>query len=288
VTERALIDLWVARPESLQQDALLERFRSWLAPDERARLEAFRFEVHRHEYLVTRGLVRTALSSYRATAPEAWQFRKGAHDRPFIEPDRGIHFNLSNTPTLVVCAISETHEVGVDVEQLSEGPQILDVAETVFSTTELGELRALDRLGMLDRAVSLTRDYVTQRRQFGQPLAVFQGVQFQLTDAEVERAGAEELGKYALWSVQSGQASALGDALAFRLAAIEAAAVVFRTAHQLHGAIGFCDETVLSWVSRASAPLRRLPFGVSGTLAELSGRIGPVGLPGLFGGGTAP
>ena len=37
----------------------------------------------------------------------------------------------------------------------------------------------------------------------------------------------------------------------------------FRVTHQLHGAIGFCDETMLSWLSRYSQPLRRLPLGLS-------------------------
>jgi hypothetical protein len=138
-------------------------------------------------------------------------------------------------------------------------------------------------LGMLDRAMTLTRSYVTERRQFGQRLADFQGVQFQLTDAEVERVGAEELGKYALWSIETGQESAISDALSFRLAALEAADVIFRVGHQLHGAIGFCDETVLSWVSRYSAPLRRLPFGVSGTTVALTRQLGAGALPGLFG-----
>ena len=41
----------------------------------------------------------------------------------------------------------------------------------------------------------------SMRQQFGQPLSAFQSVQFQLTDAEVERAGLEMLAKYALWSV---------------------------------------------------------------------------------------
>ena len=140
-------------------------------------------------------------------------------------------------------------------------------------------------LGTLDRALDLVRAYVQARRQFGQPLASFQGVQFQLTDAEVERAGAEELAKYALWSVESGQASALPDALAARVATLDAADIVIRVAHQLHGAIGFCDETTLSWISRYSGPLRRLPFGSSETLHQLAQRARPVGLSGIFGGG---
>ena len=48
-------------------------------------------------------------------------------------------------------------------------------------------------LGMLDRAVELTIAHVTLRKQFGQPLSSFQGVQFQLTDAEVERSGLDVL-----------------------------------------------------------------------------------------------
>jgi hypothetical protein len=137
-------------------------------------------------------------------------------------------------------------------------------------------------LGMLDRAMELTCSYVQERQQFGQPLSAFQGVQFQLTDAEVEHAGLEELSKYSLWSIESGQEDVLADALALRLAAIEAADIVFRTAHQLHGAIGFCDETSLSWLSRYSGPLRRLPLGLAATRDELSSRLGRKGLPGLF------
>jgi 3-oxo-4-pregnene-20-carboxyl-CoA dehydrogenase alpha subunit len=138
-------------------------------------------------------------------------------------------------------------------------------------------------LGMLDRAMALTCAYVNEREQFGQKLASFQGVQFQLTDAEVERVGVEQLAKYALSSIEAGTDDALADALALRLAAIEAAEVVFRVAHQLHGAIGFCDETPVSWLSRFSQPLRRLPFGLSGTRDALTTRLGRRGLAGLFG-----
>jgi hypothetical protein len=137
-------------------------------------------------------------------------------------------------------------------------------------------------LGMLDRAMRLARAHVLLREQFGRPLASFQGVQFQLTDAEVERGGLEVLAKYALWSAQEGSSDALDDALALRLAAIEAAGVVFRVAHQLFGAIGFCDEAPLSWLSRYSEPARRLPLGRSATLDEMTRRLGRRGLTGLF------
>lgn len=137
-------------------------------------------------------------------------------------------------------------------------------------------------LGMLDRAIGLTREHVTVREQFGQALSKFQGVQFQLTDAEVERSGLDVLAGYTLWSVASGLPEALDDALSLRAAALEAADVVFRVAHQLHGALGFCDEAPLSWLSRRSQPLRREPLGLSATRALLTERIGRRGLTGLF------
>jgi 3-oxo-4-pregnene-20-carboxyl-CoA dehydrogenase alpha subunit len=137
-------------------------------------------------------------------------------------------------------------------------------------------------LGMLDRAIGLAVAHVKVREQFGQPLSAFQGVQFQLTEAEVERAGLDILAKYALWSVQAGNREAVDDALALRMAALEAAEVTFRVAHQLHGAMGFCDESPLSWLSRHSQPLRRQPLGLIATRALLTRRIGRHGLTGLF------
>ena len=78
--------------------------------------------------------------------------------------------------------------------------------------------------------------------------------------------GVEELAKYALWSVEtrldprrSTTRSRCGSRPSRR------PTIVFRVAHQLHGAIGFCDETTLSWLSRYSQPLRRLPLGLSAT-----------------------
>lgn len=137
-------------------------------------------------------------------------------------------------------------------------------------------------LGMLDRAIELTVAHVSLRKQFGQTLSGFQSVQFQLTDAEVERSGLDILAKYTLWSIGTGGTDALNDSLALRMSAIEAAEIVFRVCHQLHGAVGFCDETTLSWLSRYSQPLRRLPLGLSATRDLLTCRVGGAGLKGLF------
>ena len=56
-------------------------------------------------------------------------------------------------------------------------------------------------LGMLDRAMDLTRTHIQLREQFGAPLARLQGVQFQLTEAEAAfrfMAQARHVGKLVL------------------------------------------------------------------------------------------
>ena len=170
------------------------------------------------------------------------------------------------------------HARAVDLNPLAEAGGAEAVGDVAIGLV----LPCWTLLGMLDRAVVLTAAYVNERQQFGQPLASFQGVQFQLTDAEVERVGVTELAMHALWSIASRQPGAVDDALALRLAAVESAELVFRITHQLHGAIGFCDETTLSWLSRASQPLRRLPLGPSATRAALTARLGRRGLTGVY------
>jgi 4'-phosphopantetheinyl transferase len=157
------VDLWLLRPEACPAGDLATAM-AWLAPAERERHARFVFERHRVEYLATRALVRRALSSYRPVAPAAWQFRTNAYGRPAIDaaasdpsgdPATELRFNLANHPTLVVCAIRHGAELGVDVEPLSRGADILAIAHTVFAPAELAELHALPQADRPDRALSL-------------------------------------------------------------------------------------------------------------------------------------
>jgi hypothetical protein len=137
-------------------------------------------------------------------------------------------------------------------------------------------------LGMVESAAAQTYRYVQDRIQFGHPLSEFQAVRFRLTDVEVALQALTELAKYTLWSVGAKRDGARADCVALRLAALETADVTFRVGHQLHGAIGFCDETDISWLSRASQPLRRLPWGYSQTEERLLALIDERPFDGLF------
>src|SRR5439155_25095544 len=117
-------------------------------------------------------------------------------------------------------------------------------------------------------------------------LAAFQAVQFQLADAAVAVRGLRETARFTLWRLGACREDALTDALALRVVALECGRQVFRTAHQLHGAGGFCDEHDLSVLSRALQPHLRLPSDLEETTELLARRIEVEGFAGLYSGAS--
>jgi 4'-phosphopantetheinyl transferase len=148
------VHLWYAVPARCRTPELLAQYESLLSPDERARWKTYRFERHRLEYLVTRALVRWVLSSYAPLPPSAWRFTRNAFGRPELDPRFRLRFSLANAPTLVACAVSRD-EVGVDVEPLARGEDVLRVAASVLSPRENAALLRVPRSAVPDHALTL-------------------------------------------------------------------------------------------------------------------------------------
>jgi acyl-CoA dehydrogenase len=133
-------------------------------------------------------------------------------------------------------------------------------------------------VGAVQQCLEITRQHVVSRMQFGKPLAEFQAVRFTIADAAVAARGLHELAKYTISRFESVPAQVRSaDALILRLKAGEIARQVLRTAHQLLGALGFCDESDVSVLDRHTQPLIRLPVSTE----ELALRL----LPGVRNGG---
>jgi acyl-CoA dehydrogenase len=116
-------------------------------------------------------------------------------------------------------------------------------------------------LGAMQQALEITRQHVTARMQFGKPLAEFQAVRFTIADASVAVRGLFELAKYTISRTETAVPQVCSaDALVLRLKAADTARQVLRTAHQLLGALGFCDESAVSVLDRHTQPLIRLPL----------------------------
>jgi hypothetical protein len=137
-------------------------------------------------------------------------------------------------------------------------------------------------LGSVEQAVRLAVEHVRARVQFGKPLAAFQAVQFQIADASVAVAGLRELAAFTLWRLGDHGIGAHADVLALRLHTLDTARSVLRTAQQLHGAAGVCDEYDVSVLARMVQPALRLPSSTDRAVADLAEAIALDGFDGLF------
>jgi Acyl-CoA dehydrogenase, C-terminal domain len=174
--------------------------------------------------------------------------------------------------------VVDMHVVDVDVAPAGPGAGAGGPVDVPMLIT----LGAWQILGTLERALELAVEHVNARHQFGRPLARFQAVQFQIADATVAVQSLRELARFTMWRLSAAPLDRSVDALALRVQALEAAQAVLRTCHQLHGAVGFCDEHDLSVLSRHVQPQLRLGGGLEATTEHLMAAIDHTGFDSLF------
>lgn len=150
------VHVWLVMTDQVTDERRLASYHALMNPAEHERNGRFVFPAGRHEHLLTRALIRTTLSHYHpAIDPRDWQFSSNAFGRPELagptcEPR--LRFNLSHTDGLIVCVVAIDREVGIDVEDVTRRQlDGTDIANEVFSATELTELRALPLLEQPDR-----------------------------------------------------------------------------------------------------------------------------------------
>jgi len=152
------IHLWLTDDTQCDNQALLAQYHSMLGDSERTQQQRFHFEKHRHQYLVTRALLRTVLSHYEPSiSPAEWQFQKNEYGKPFLTNPitKRLKFNLSHTDRLVALAVTLDKEVGVDVENLSRSNSTSEIAERFFSPSETKALLELPSHQHRDRFFDL-------------------------------------------------------------------------------------------------------------------------------------
>lgn len=140
------VHLWLVFGDEPPSQTRLAEYRRLMTEDERRQEQRFRLANDRHRYLITRALVRTVLSRYSAQRPDYWRFDTNAFGRPEllngVDVTSTISFNLSHTNGLILCAISLSQAVGVDVEDTRRKPASLEIAERFFSPDEVNAIRA--------------------------------------------------------------------------------------------------------------------------------------------------
>lgn len=122
--------------------------------------------------------------------------------------------------------------------------------------------RSIQIAAAAQQVLGMTARYCTERIQFGAPIATLQAVQQQLAELAAETAAARGAVALALTAATAGRtagtdgaagslAGAATEIATAKARTSQAAGIVARIAHQLHGAIGVTREHSLQRYSRA-------------------------------------
>lgn len=120
-----------------------------LSADELTRAGRFHFQKDRHQFVVTRGLLRLVLSKYLETEPKGLRFCYGPFGKPALEEkpaEKWIRFNTAHSRGLILFAFAYQREIGVDIEYMRSDLSVGDIAKEFFSKREVNALNALPEL----------------------------------------------------------------------------------------------------------------------------------------------
>ncbi len=137
------IQLWCAPLDpSTTTVASLEQS---LSTDERERAGRFRFDKHRRQYVVSRGLLRHLLAGYLGRRPAALTFVYGPKGKPDLaEPeDQELQFNVAHSGERVLIGFTLARPIGVDIEEVRPMPDAEAIAKSFFSAVEAEALQGV-------------------------------------------------------------------------------------------------------------------------------------------------
>ncbi len=122
--------------------------------------------------------------------------------------------------------------------------------------------KCAELLGIIQTAFDMSVNYAKERKQFGRAIGSFQSIQHHCANMVIEVDGARLLTYQAAWKIAENIPAGLNAAMAKSWTS-KAARKVTALAHQIHGAISFCDEHDLHLFYR-KAKAGEVAFGDSG------------------------
>ena len=133
--------LWFAKvgskPSLIEPASLEHQTLEQLSDSEHSRLELIKSSHKRQEYLLSRALMRHALSDQFGLKPEAWEFIEKKDSAPIVQNlPEGYWLSLSHSHG-AICFVLHNQPVGIDLEQAKTRTNFLPLARAFMNDNEL-------------------------------------------------------------------------------------------------------------------------------------------------------
>jgi alkylation response protein AidB-like acyl-CoA dehydrogenase len=148
------------------------------------------------------------------------------------EDKLGMRASETTEVRLEHCAVPSAHLLGEEGQGFIQALQVLDAGRIGIAALSVG---------LAQGAFDAARHYALGRRQFGQPIASFQAIQWKLADMATRIEAARLLTYRAAYLKDQGRRTTLDSAMA-KLYASEVAVRVAEESVQIHGGYGFVKD----------------------------------------------
>lgn len=127
-----------------------------------------------------------------------------------------------------------------DAELLASGPAAQEAAE--IASDMMRAARCAEAVGLMQRMIADSVEYLGQRKQFGRPIGSFQALRHRLADMQIAQMRAAALTEAAISSIENRTAAHGRTVSGACVEVADAVRIVGEGAVQLHGAMGLTEE----------------------------------------------
>lgn len=142
------VKVWIAETKKYDFPSLWDPYCGFLSDKEKMRLAGMSNRDHKINSLVSRYLLRIALSeSDPRIHPEDWLIEEGEFGKPYLQNDKyakNLQFNISHTKGYAACIVVENYECGIDVQSKNAGMNWEAISREILSDEEFVALQKID------------------------------------------------------------------------------------------------------------------------------------------------
>lgn len=118
MSDSAQVQVYVCPVSRVPQDHLvLSHYLGFLSSAEKLRYDQYHPKAARL-FLISRILVKTVLADKLGISPHQVNIQLHPNGKPFVQGSKAVYFNLTHSADVIILAVTEEGEIGVDIEQV--------------------------------------------------------------------------------------------------------------------------------------------------------------------------
>jgi len=118
MSDRAQVQVYVCPVSRVPQDNMvLSHYLGFISSAEKLRYDQYHPKAARL-FLISRVLVKTVLADKLGISPHQVNIQLHPNGKPFVQGSKAVYFNLTHSADVIILAVTEEGEIGVDIEQV--------------------------------------------------------------------------------------------------------------------------------------------------------------------------